>query len=58
VPPASFTYLPKYRRHKATGLGVVTPDGRDFYLGKHGTPQSLEAYHRRASEWLASAVNH
>lgn len=54
MPPASFTDVPRYRLHKATGLGVVTLDGRDFYLGKQGTPQSLEAYHRRVSEWLAN----
>ena len=29
--------VPRYRRHKATGQAVVTIDGRDIYLGKHGT---------------------
>ena len=45
--------LPKYRLHKPTGLGVVTLNGRDFYLGRYGTPESLEAYNRRIAEWQA-----
>ncbi len=33
--------LPKYRKHKASGQAIVTLDGRDFYLGPHGTKASL-----------------
>ena len=29
--------LPKYRKHKASGQAVVTLNGRDHYLGPHGT---------------------
>ncbi len=29
--------VPKYRKHRATGQAVVTLNGRDFYLGPHGT---------------------
>jgi integrase len=32
----------------------VRLNGHDFYLGKHGTPASLEAYHRLIAEWLAT----
>jgi len=37
---------PKYRLHKASGQALVQLAGQRFYLGKHGTPESLEAYHR------------
>ena len=36
--------VPSYRLHKPTGRAVVTIDGRDHYLGKHGTPESLRHY--------------
>lgn len=29
--------------------------GRDFYLGKYGTPASLQAFDRLISEWLANS---
>jgi len=29
--------LPSYRLHKPSGRGVVTLDGRDIYLGPHGS---------------------
>src|SRR4051794_14074023 len=44
--------IPSYRLHKPTGQAVVRLDGRDFYLGKHGTEESREAYRRRIAEWL------
>jgi hypothetical protein len=42
---------PVYRLHKRTGQAVVTIDGRDLYLGKHGTVASREAYQRTIGEW-------
>ena len=36
--------VPKYRLHKATGQAVATFNGRDIYLGKHGSKES-EAYY-------------
>lgn len=47
-PRATF---PAYRLHKATGQAVVTIDGRDHYLGQHGTPESRAAYERLVIEW-------
>jgi len=44
--------VPTYRRHKPTGQAVVTLNGRDHYLGKHGTPASQEKYARLIAEWL------
>ncbi len=37
---------PTYRKHRATGQAVVTLDGRDFYLGPHGTKASRAEYDR------------
>src|SRR4051794_13506782 len=44
--------IPTYRRHKPTGQAVVTLNGKDHYLGKHGTPASREKYGRLIAEWL------
>ena len=44
--------IPSYRLHKPTGLAVVTIDGRDFYLGPHGTEESHGEYDRMIQEWL------
>jgi integrase len=46
--------IPSYRLHKPTGLAVVRLDGRDIYLGEHGSEASHEAYHRAVAEWLAA----
>jgi integrase len=43
--------------HKPTGQAVVRLDGRDFYLGKHGTEPSQEAYHRLIAEWLTTGLH-
>lgn len=45
--------VPSYRRHKPTGQAVVTLDGRDIYLGRHGTQSSRKEYDRLIGEWLA-----
>jgi hypothetical protein len=49
--------LPKYRKHRASGQAVVTLNGRDFYLGPHGTKTSKIEYDRLLGEWLASGRN-
>jgi integrase len=46
--------IPKYRKHRASGQAIVTLDGRDFYLGPHGTAASRAEYDRRVSEWIAA----
>lgn len=46
------SHIPAYRLH-STGQGVVRLDGRDIYLGKHGTAESRERYNRVVAEWLA-----
>lgn len=46
--------LPKYRKHRASGKAVVTLDGKDFYLGPHGTKASKLEYDRLIGEWLTN----
>ena len=46
--------IPAYRLHKPSGRAVVRLNGRDFYLGPHGTPESKAEYERLISEWLAN----
>jgi len=45
--------LPKYALHKPSGLARVRIEGRDVYLGPHGSTESHEAYDRVIAEWLA-----
>jgi integrase len=45
-------FRPRYRRHRS-GQARVTIDGKDIYLGRHGTPESHAAYDRVIQEWLA-----
>ncbi len=46
--------LPSYRLHKVSGHAVVTIAGHDHYLGRHGSPESIDAYKRLISEWTAA----
>jgi hypothetical protein len=52
--PRRASSLPRYRRHRASGQAVVTLSGRDFYLGRYGTPASRQQYERLVAEWLAA----
>lgn len=54
--PSQLRKPPAYRLHKPTGQAVVRIDGRDFYLGKHGTDASQEAYRRLIAEWAISPL--
>src|SRR5262245_19916382 len=44
---------PKYRLHRPSGQAVVTIQGKDRYLGRHGSKASKAEYDRRIAEWLA-----
>jgi integrase len=46
--------VPSYRCHKPSGQAVVTLDGRDHYLGRHGSAESRRAYDRLVAEYLAT----
>ncbi|HVX85299.1 MAG TPA: site-specific integrase [Phycisphaerae bacterium] len=45
--------VPRYRRHKSSGRGVVRLNGRDFYLGKYGSADGVRRYQELVSQWLA-----
>jgi hypothetical protein len=42
------------RFDRASGQAVVTLNGRDIYLGKHGSDESRAEYERRIAEWHAA----
>lgn len=49
-PPAE---VPPLRIHKASGRGYAHIDGKRYYLGKYGDPETREAYARLIAEWTA-----
>lgn len=46
------TITPKYRLHRPSGRAVATFNGKDHYLGKHGSPESEELYKQKVGQWL------
>ena len=46
--------IPTYRLHRPSGRAVVTMNGRELYLGAHGSAESRAAYDRVVAEWLAA----
>ncbi|MCA9175891.1 MAG: hypothetical protein KDB14_15505 [Planctomycetales bacterium] len=57
MPARTSAQIPSYRLHKPTGRGVVRLNGRDIYLGEHGTPESKERYRQVIAEWLANMLS-
>jgi len=49
--PSRSPRIPSYRQHKPSGQAVVTIDGRDVYLGPHGSNESHERYHQEIIRW-------
>ena len=43
---------PSYLLHRPTGQARVRIDGKDYYLGEHGTPDSFAQYEELVSQWL------
>jgi len=54
MPKQSF-HTPSYRLHKPSGQARVIIRGEHIYLGKYGSPEGREKYHRLVAEWLVSA---
>ena len=48
------TKPPAYRLYRRTGQAVVTLNGQDHYIGRHGTKVSRDAYDSLVGEWLAN----
>jgi hypothetical protein len=49
--------IPSYCRHKASGQAVVRINGKDVYLGRYGTPESYENYHRLIAEHFPNGLD-
>jgi hypothetical protein len=45
--------IPAYRLHRGSGQAVVRIDGRDQYLGVHGSTESKERYREITKRHLA-----
>jgi integrase len=45
------SHRPVYQLHKASGQARVKIDGRDHYLGPHGSPESYDQYQELITEW-------
>jgi integrase len=43
---------PRYQHHKASGQARARIDGRDYYLGPYGSPESRDRYDDLIAEWL------
>jgi hypothetical protein len=43
-----------YRLHKPTGQALITLNGKDHYLGKHGTEKSRDECDRLIALWLVN----
>ena len=52
--PVGSRTTPSYRYHKPSDQAVVTIDGRDIYLGPHGTKASRSEYDRVVGEYLTA----
>ena len=46
-------YIPQPTRHR-TGQAVVRLNGRDVYLGRHGSPAAKSKYEKVIAEWFAN----
>ena len=47
--------VPSYRLHRPSGKAVCTVNGRDVYLGVHGSKESKGAYRRLIAEYCSAA---
>lgn len=47
---------PSYSHHKGSGQAYVWLNGREHYLGRHGSAESHAAYERIVAEWRATSA--
>ncbi len=52
--PQRRSRTPAYRYHTHSGQAVVRLNGKDFYLGRFGSPASRSEYDRLIAEWLTN----
>ena len=53
--PARSSQIPNYRLHKPSGQARVIIDHRHIYLGRYGSAESWEKYHRLIAERLSGS---
>ena len=46
--------LPSFRLHKASGQGMTTIRGKDYYFGPYDAPESRTKYNRLLAEYLSA----
>ena len=49
--------VPSYRLHKPSGQARVIINRKHHYLGRYGTPESLEKYHRLVAEHIRAPAD-
>lgn len=49
-------HIPSYRPHKATGQARVTIEGKDYYLGRYGSPESRAKYKRLIAQYCKAGA--
>ena len=54
--PRKKSLQPGYRFH-VSGQARVELDGRTYYLGKHGSPESWAKYHALVADYLAGGMS-
>src|SRR5262245_22815130 len=47
------TRIPSYRCYKPKTLGLVAIAGKQHYLGRYESPESVAEYNRLIQQWLA-----
>ena len=51
--PPRMPKVPTLTLHKRTGQGYVRMNGRCYYLGRYGEPETEARYHQKVVEWMA-----
>jgi hypothetical protein len=54
MPRLKDNQVPAYRLHRSSGQAVITLNGKDHLLGKHGSAASKAEYRRLTAEWIAT----
>src|SRR3954470_10845271 len=49
--------IPKYRHYKPKDLALVVLNGKQIYLGRYGSPESWDEYHRLVKEFRADPAS-
>ena len=56
MPRLAGTKSPSYCQHKSSGQAVVRINGRDYYLGRFGSPESRDRYQQLIAQWNSGVI--